>query len=245
VRERQVVCAVRKELWTAADPVRALLLAKYFKTGPGQYGHGDLFIGITVPLLRRIAKQHAKNAEQQDIRQLVASPYHEERLVGLLLLVQMASCREMLEPAARLYLTIRERVNNWDLVDLSAPKILGAYLADKNDRSVLYDLARSKVVWDRRIAIISTFYLIRNSDFADALKISRMLLTDEHDLIHKAVGWTLREIGKRDSNLLESFILENYSKIPRTTLRYAIERFSNDKRLYLLQLKASGAMRKM
>lgn len=215
-----------------ANPDKARVLQRFFKTGPGQYGHGDVFIGITVPESRRVAKKYAaKGASLADVKALLHSQIHEERLVALLMLEQKYKG----DPGgvARFYLENLACVNNWDLVDLSAPAILGAFLLDNNsgeDRSILYRLAKSNVLWERRVSIVSTHAFIRKNDFADTLKISEMLLGDKHDLMHKAVGWMLREVGKRDLALEEQFLKRHYKGMPRTALRYAIERFSEEKR---------------
>jgi 3-methyladenine DNA glycosylase AlkD len=228
-----LVDMLRLEMRALANPVKARVLQKFFKTGPGQYGQGDVFMGIMVPASRQVARKYAAaGISLADVRTLLHSQIHEERLVALLILVQ--NYRGDPEGIAKFYLENLAWVNNWDLVDLTAPAILGTFLIDK-ERSLLYKLARSKVLWERRVSIISTHVFIRKNDFADTLKISEMLLGDSHDLMHKAVGWMLREVGKRDLAAEEEFLQKHYKKMPRTALRYAIERFSEEKRRAYMQ----------
>jgi 3-methyladenine DNA glycosylase AlkD len=225
---------VRKELQSMADRDKAAILQRFFKTGPGQYGEGDIFIGIMVPQSRQVAKKFSQ-LPLGEVRTLLYSGIHEERLVALLILAwrySSSSSREK-EEIVKFYLDHIKQVNNWDLVDLSAPNILGAHLlVDNRDdrRRLLYRLAGSENVWERRIAILATHHFIRNGDFSDTLKIAEMLLRDRHDLIHKAAGWMLREVGKRDAAAEEAFLEEHYSAMPRTMLRYAIERLPESKR---------------
>lgn len=216
-----------QELHSGADPKKAEIYQRFFKTGEGEYGEGDVFIGLTVPFQRKIAKKY-KDLSFAEVEKLLQSPVHEERLVALFIL--MEQYKDNKRKIVSLYLHNRRHVNNWDLVDLSAHKILGDYLKDK-DRKILYKLAESKSIWDKRIAIIATFAFIRDNDFQDALKISEILLKDGHDLIHKAVGWMLREIGNRDLKVEEEFLEKHYRDMPRTMLRYAIEKFDEDKRI--------------
>lgn len=226
---------VRKELQSMADPDKAAILKRFFKTGPGEYGAGDIFIGVIVPQSRQVAKKFSQ-LPLGEVRRLLHSRIHEERLVALLILARRysgaSSSREEKEEIVKFYLDNIKQVNNWDLVDLSAPNILGAHLlADRDDRRrLLYRLARSKNVWERRIAILATYHFIRNGDFSDTLKITEMLLRDRHDLIHKAAGWMLREVGKRDAAAEEEFLEKHYSVMPRTMLRYAIEKLPESNR---------------
>jgi 3-methyladenine DNA glycosylase AlkD len=199
------VADVRKELQSLADPDKAAILQRFFKTGPGQYGEGDIFIGVMVPQSRQVAKKFSQ-LTLEEVRTLLYSCIHEERLVALLILARRyssaSSSRKEKEEIVNIYLDNIKQVNNWDLVDLSAPNILGAHLVDNRDerkRLLLYRLARSESVWERRIAIVSTHYFIRNGDYSDTLTIAELLLQDRHDLIHKAAGWMLREVGKRDA----------------------------------------------
>ncbi len=208
---------------------------RFFKTGEGQYGEGDQFLGIRVPVLRR----HIKNFQQtalEDIQELLMSSFHEERLFSLLLLVHKFAKGNENEKKTiyRIYLNNTHYINNWDLVDCSAHKIVGAYLEDK-DRQILYRLVQSDSLWERRIAIMSTFQFIRDNQFDDALSISKQLINDKEDLIHKAVGWMLREIGKRDIAIEEKFLKSFYKKMPRIMLRHAIEKFPEQQRKQYLE----------
>jgi 3-methyladenine DNA glycosylase AlkD len=224
---------VRKELKSMAEPEKAAILQRFFKTGPSQYGEGDIFIGVMVPQSRQVAKKF-NQLPLGEVRTLLYSRVHEERLVALLILAwrySSASSSREKEEIVKFYLDHIKRVNNWDLVDLSAPNILGAHLVDRDGRRrLLYRLAGSENVWERRVAIVATHHFIRNGDFSDTLKIAEMLLQDRHDLIHKAVGWMLREVGKRDAAAEEEFLEKHCSVMPRTMLRYAIERLSERKR---------------
>jgi 3-methyladenine DNA glycosylase AlkD len=224
---------VRKELKSMAESEKAAILQRFFKTGPSQYGEGDIFIGVMVPQSRQVAKKF-NQLPLGEVRTLLYSRVHEERLVALLILAwrySSASSSREKEEIVKFYLDHIKRVNNWDLVDLSAPNILGAHLVDRDGRRrLLYRLAGSENVWERRIAIVATHHFIRNGDFSDTLKIAEMLLQDRHDLIHKAVGWMLREVGKRDAAAEEEFLEKHCSVMPRTMLRYAIERLSERKR---------------
>lgn len=222
---------IRSRLRSYASPEKARVLRSFFKTGPGEYGEGDVFLGVVVPDIRKVVKEFPAPA-LSDITALLASPVHEERLLALLMLVR---AYERGNDAAKrkifaLYLKSAGSINNWDLVDLSAPHIVGNHLAGGSSRQRLYSLARSRDLWRRRIAILATFAFIRQNDFSDTLKISAMLLSDEHDLIHKAVGWMLREVGKRSLPAEERFLSRHYREMPRTMLRYAIERFPEAKR---------------
>jgi 3-methyladenine DNA glycosylase AlkD len=221
---------IRKELHALASPETATNLQRFFKTGPGQYGEGDVFLGIKVPPLRALAKQHV-DADLDTVVALLNSRYHEERMFALLLLMQFyqRATPEDQTAAYDLYLGYTLHINNWDLVDVSAPHIVGCHLQDRS-RKVLHKLARSSMLWERRIAILSTLHFIRLHDFDDTLRIAKILLRDEHDLMHKAVGWMLREVGKRDLATEEDFLKLHYRAMPRTMLRYAIERFPETKR---------------
>lgn len=211
------------------------MLSRFFKTGKGQYGEGDCFLGITVPAQRRIAEKY-RGLSVSDIKKLLSSKAHEHRLVALLILIiqYRKGSPEGKKRLCDFYLDNRARINNWDLVDISSPHIPGDYLLEK-DRAVLYELAASGSVWDRRMAMISTLAFIRKNQFEDAFNISRLLLRDKHDLIHKAAGWMLREIGKKNQAAEEEFLLEYFKKMPRTMLRYATERFGDEKRRFYLR----------
>lgn len=218
-----MISKLKIDLHRLANPKKKQILQKFFKTGLGQYGEGDIFLGITVPESRKIAKKY-ENLSLKDTTKLLKSKIHEERLVALLVLVQKFKEIKERKQIVDFYLKHTKKINNWDLVDLSAPKILGMYFLDK-DKSILYKLAQSQNLWDKRIGIISTHTFILNNKFQATLKISEILLNDDHDLIHKAVGWMLREVGKKDVDILEKFLKKNYKKMPRTMLRYAIEKF--------------------
>ncbi len=228
--ERMTAETIRKKLRRLSSRKKAKILQGFFKTGPGQYGEGDIFLGITVPVLRKVSKEHA-GMPLSEVVLLLRSSVHEERLLSLFMLVYSFTKggTAVQKKIYSLYLRNSKYINNWDLVDLTAPNIVGAYLLDKN-RKPLYALAQSKNLWSRRIAILATFQFIKQQDFDDTLKIATMLLEDEHDLIHKAVGWMLREVGKRSLTAEERFLKQHYRKMPRTMLRYAIERFPETKR---------------
>lgn len=226
---------IREDLQRLADAQRAKTSASFFKTGRGQYGEGDVFLGITVPETRAIAKKYSA-LSFSDLTKLLESKIHEYRLVALLILVERfkkadASRKEKIY---EFYLRHTQYVNNWDLVDLSAYQIIGAHLFDK-DRKKLYALANSSQLWEKRIAIVATFEFIRKHQFEDTLKIAEILLQDKHDLIHKAVGWMLREVGKKNQQVEEKFLKKHAQKMPRTMLRYAIERFDEQKRRVYLK----------
>jgi 3-methyladenine DNA glycosylase AlkD len=221
---------IRGRLRELANKDTAEVLQRFFKTGAGEYGEGDVLIGIKVPPLRKLSSEFG-NETLPTLRTLLKSKIHEERTLALMILVrQFAKADESLrEQIYDLYLAHTRFINNWDLVDGSAPYIVGPFLWER-DRSLLYRLAKSSSLWERRIAILATFYFIRQNDFDDALKISTLLVADQHDLIHKAVGWMLREIGKRNLAAEESFLKVHYRTMPRTMLRYAIERFPEPQR---------------
>ncbi|HEX5733345.1 MAG TPA: DNA alkylation repair protein [Blastocatellia bacterium] len=225
---------IRSKLQELKDDQRAQGLRRFFKTGPGEYGEGDVFLGIRVPDLRSLAREH-RAARLSEIRQLLKSRFHEERVLALMMLVHAYSKGD--EDAKKriydLYLKSTDYINNWDLVDLSAHHIVGQHLSDRS-REPLYRLAKSESLWERRIAIIATAYFIKRGEFKETLKISKLLLSDKEDLIHKAVGWMLREVGKRDLATEERFLIAHYKRMPRTMLRYAIERFPEPRRqMYL------------
>ncbi|UCE96804.1 MAG: DNA alkylation repair protein [Candidatus Bathyarchaeota archaeon] len=225
---------IKRDLSQLRDANRAKKLAGFFKTGKGQYGEGDIFLGIPVPEQRKVAKKYI-DLSLYDLQELLNSKIHEHRFTALVILIsKYRKAKESgKEEIFSFYLKNIENINNWDLIDLSAPRIVGDYLVDK-DRSLLYKLAKSNSLWERRISVLSTFTFIDRNDFEDALNISELLLRDKHDLIHKAVGWALREIGKRDQNVEERFLVEYCLQMPRTMLRYAIERFDEKKRKFYL-----------
>src|SRR5690606_34605426 len=209
---------IERELQELANPEVAAFLAGFFKTGPGEYGEGDRFLGIRVPVLRKLAKKH-QSLELAGCRALLVSPYHEARLLALLILVRAYDRGDERRRDAiyRLYLDHTPYINNWDLVDCSAEHIVGRHL-ESGEKAVLYELARSSSVWERRIAIMATFRYVKAGAFEETLRIADMLLEDPHDLIHKAVGWMLREVGKRDRAVAEAFLRPRYRRMPRTML---------------------------
>jgi len=218
------VAGIRAELRELADPLRATHSLRFFRTGPGEYGEGDKFLGLAVPELRKLVRKY-RGLDDDAALELLASPWHEERLAALLLLVDGYKRgderrRQRIHSA---YLANARWINNWDLVDASAEHVIGPHL-DAEEIALLERLARSKNMWERRIAIVSTFHFIKRKEFRPTLRIARRLLDDSHDLIHKAVGWMLREVGKRDRRALDGFLKKHYRKMPRTMLRYAIER---------------------
>ena len=221
---------IKTTLKALADPDIAEHSQRFFKTGKGEYGEGDRFLGIRVPVLRKQVSLFWET-DLKEVQKLLTSSFHEERLLSLLLLVRKFDKGDEAEKSAiyQLYLSNTQYINNWDLVDSSAHQIVGVYLEDR-DRKILYELARSEDLWERRIAIMSTLQFIRNHDFDDTLRISELLLEDPEDLIHKAVGWMLRETGKRDIKVEKTFLKSNYRKMPRTMLRYAIEKFTETER---------------
>tara|TARA_R110002096_G_scaffold420640_3_gene625792 strand:+ start:6533 stop:7231 length:699 start_codon:yes stop_codon:yes gene_type:complete len=222
------------ELQQFADPVKAEHSKRFFKSGKGEYGEGEVFLGINVPNQRIIAKKYSQ-IPLPEIEILLQNKYHEARLTAVMLLVYriQKSTDLELDEVVQLYLKNLEFVNNWDLVDSSCHQILGRFLEHK-ERDLLYDLATSDNLWERRIAMITCFYFIRKKDFDDALAIAEILLNDNHDLIHKAVGWMIREIGNRDLKVETQFLDLHFKKMPRTMLRYAIEKFEEPLRLHYL-----------
>jgi len=227
------------EMNTLADPVRAAHSQKFFRTGIGQYGAGDRFLGIRVPQIREVAARY-RDLDLHVVQELLCNPIHEIRLLALVIMVSQF---KKTDPSGQkaiydLYLQNRHSVNNWDLVDLSAPTIVGGWLQTRS-RTILHRLAKSKTLWDRRISVLATFWFIRGGDFDDALVLAEKLLDDSEDLMHKAVGWMLREIGKQDRSVEERFLNLHYKKMPRTMLRYAIEKFPATLRLKYLQGKVA------
>ena len=221
---------IQRKIQELGNSEKAKVLQRFFKTGPGEYGEGDVFVGVKVPELRKLAKEF-QEITVKEVKQVLRSAIHEERLLALFILVLKYSKENEAEKKRiyELYLKNTQFINSWDLVDSSAHHIIGAFLVDKS-KEPLYSLAKSMNLWERRISIISTFYFIKHDKYAETLKISEILLTDEQDLIHKAVGWMLREIGKRHMPTEEKFLRKHYKRMPRTMLRYAIEKFPEDKR---------------
>ncbi len=217
---------IKKDILKFASPTKAKNNEWFFKTGKGEYGYGDKFRGLTVPQMRLITAKYYNKLGFAEIKKLLKSKYHEERLIAILILVhrfKIGGPKEQ-KQIYNFYLAHTKYVNNWDLVDSSAPYIVGPYLLNR-PRGILYRLAKSKSLWERRIAVVATFAFIKNDQFNDSLKIARMLLSDTHDLIHKAVGWMLRELGKKSERTLRRFLDKYKVVMPRTMLRYAIEKF--------------------
>ena len=225
---------VKKELQKLKNKEKAKILSRFFKTGKGEYGEGDVFLGIKVPDIRIVAKKNL-NISPKEIKELLESNIHEHRMTALLILVENFK-KEEKEEVFNFYIYNLKNINNWDLVDFSCPNFVGKHLF-KRDRKLLYKLAESENLWEKRISIVSTYYFIKNNDFEDTIKIAKILLKDEHDLIHKAVGWMLREVGKRDEEMLIDFLEKEYYNMSRMTLRYAIERLEESKRKYFLNKK--------
>jgi 3-methyladenine DNA glycosylase AlkD len=228
-----------KEFVASANPGKAAFLQGFFKTGEGQYAEGDVFLGLTAPQTRSLLKSY-KNMPLQEIEILLYSEFHEVRLAGFLLLTEQFKKEKNADERKKIYdfyLKHAKQANNWDLVDLSCKDILGVYLLDKKDRSILYQLADSKNLWEQRISIVSTWMFIKHLEFEDTLQISEKLLTHRHDLIHKAVGWMLREVGKKDKEVLSCFLDKHSTRMPRTALRYAIEHFPQEERKTILGRK--------
>ncbi len=223
---------VKQELKKISSAEKSNASSWFFKSGKGQYGEGDKFIGVTVPEQRKISKKYYSELSLVEVKKLLSDSIHEYRLTALLILCDkfQKSGESEQEKICKFYLENKEYCNNWDLVDSSAPYILGAYLLDKADRSILYDLSESKSLWDNRIAIIATYAFIKAGQFEDTYKVSEKLLNHTEDLIHKAVGWMLREAGNRDLKAEEQFLGKHYKQMPRTMLRYAIEKFEETKR---------------
>ncbi|MEI6587429.1 MAG: DNA alkylation repair protein [Candidatus Moraniibacteriota bacterium] len=234
---RSVFKELLLELEKLKNPAKAKILAGFFKTGKGEYGEGDIFWGIVVPKQRIVARKYFQEVNFVDLQYLLRQKVHELRFMAIAILVMKYQNGDLKERGriASFYLRNLKRVNNWDLVDLSAPQILGDYFFEK-DKAALYKLIGSENIWVRRVAMLSTFGFIKKGDFADALKIARFLLFDEHDLIHKAVGWMLREIGKRDRKVEVAFLDKFAPRMPRTTLRYAIEKFDQKEREKYLKM---------
>ena len=218
---------IYKELLNRSEEEKRIVLPRFFKTGKGEYGEGDKFIGVTVPNVRIVARMF-KDCPLEVVEQLLENQWHECRLCGLLILREKF-CKTPLE-VVDFYLSHTAGINNWDLVDLSAPYILGSYLVNKPHREILYTLAASEHMWENRIAIVATLMLIRNNQFEDTLKLAEILMSHKHDLMHKSIGWMLREVGKKDAGLLKGYLLRHCNRMPRTMLRYALEKFPPEQR---------------
>ncbi|OIO62829.1 DNA alkylation repair protein [Candidatus Woesearchaeota archaeon CG_4_10_14_0_2_um_filter_33_10] len=228
---------LKKDLQKLANPEKAKLLSGFFRTGKGQYGEDDIFLGIVVPDQRKTAKKYPE-LQLNEIQELLSNKIHEYRLTSLFILISKfeRGNNKLKKEIFEFYLQNAKNINNWDLVDLSAPKIPGAYILDNpKEKKILYKLAESKNLWEKRIAILSTYTFIKNHEFEDTLNISEILLKDKHDLIHKAVGWMLREIGKKDQKTEEKFLKKHCREMPRTMLRYAIEKFQKNKKEFYMK----------
>ena len=229
---------ILSKLLSVSNPKQAAFLQRFFKTKPGQYAEGDMFLGIRVPVLREIAKAN-RATPLEEIAILIQNPYHEARFCALLLLMDhFKRSKEVAEKERcfQFYLQHTAYINNWDLVDVSCTHIIGSWLMDK-DRQILYRLAESKNMWEQRIAIVSTLAFVRKGQFHDTLELVKKLITHPHDLIHKAMGWVLREVGKKERLLLTTFLNEHATRLPRTTLRYAIEHYPEEERKAFLLRK--------
>ena len=226
---------ITSELQALSNAEKREIFPKFFKAGKGEYGEGDRFLGITVPNIRAIAKQY-KNISLNEIRELMQSEWHEVRLCALLIMVEKSKKKDeaLRQQLFDLYLSQTDRINNWDLVDLSCRFIIGEYLLDKS-RDILYQLAQSPLLWDNRIAIVSTYAFIRKGQLEDTYALSDLMMHHPHDLMHKAIGWMLREAGKRDANRLYNYVMSHRADMPRTMLRYAIEKFSPAERSILMK----------
>jgi len=225
---------VKKDLKKLANPKKAKLLQGFFKTGKGEYGDGDIFLGVMMPQQRAVGKKY-RGISLSEISKLLKSKIHEHRMVAVVILAERSKKGDEKERKKNyeFYLKNTKYINNWDLIDVTTPHVVGRYLLDK-PKGVLYKLAKSKSLWERRISIIATSFFIYNNKFDDTLKIAEILLNDDHDLIHKAVGWMLREVGKKDQAVEEKFLKKYHKKMPRTMLRYSIEKFDDKKRKFYM-----------
>ena len=232
---KQLTKTITNKLQALSDAEKREIFPKFFKAGKGEYGEGDRFLGVTVPNIRAIAKLH-KDISIEEIRELIQSEWHEVRLCALIIMVEKSKKKDevLRKELFNLYLSQTKRINNWDLVDLSCRFIIGEYLLDKS-RDILYQLAQSPLLWDNRIAIVSTYAFIRKGQLEDTYVLSDIMMHHPHDLMHKAIGWMLREAGKRDANRLYNYVMSHRADMPRTMLRYAIEKFSPAERSILMK----------
>jgi len=241
-----IIVTIQKELRSKADAEKSTLLARFFKTGPGEYADGDKFLGLTVPTTRAIVKKYAHDATLNDVGQLIKSEYHEERLTALLILVYFAQHKKYpVSELGKFYMSHVQHINNWDLVDLSSPRIIGPYVCDcmihEQRKKFIDDCIVSTHLWTVRVIVLASFYPISLENEKMSLYIASRLLHHKHDLIHKAVGWMLREVGKRvDESALTDFLDQHAHEMPRTMLRYAIERLSIEKRKHYMNIKHKG-----
>ena len=232
---KQITKTITSELQALSNAEKREIFPKFFKAGKGEYGEGDRFLGVTVPNVRAIAKQH-KDIALAEIQELIQSEWHEVRLCALLIMVEKSKKKDeaLRQQLFDLYLSQTDRINNWDLVDLSCRFIIGEYLLDKS-RDILYQLAQSSLLWDNRIAIVSTYAFIRKGQLEDTYALSDLMMHHPHDLMHKAIGWMLREAGKRNPERLYDYVMSHRADMPRTMLRYAIEKFSPKERAILMK----------
>ena len=232
---KQITKTITSELQALTNAEKREIFPRFFKAGKGEYGEGDRFLGVTVPNIRAIAKLH-KDISIEEIRELIQSEWHEVRLCALIIMVEKSKKKDeaLRKELFNLYLSQTKRINNWDLVDLSCRFIIGEYLLDKS-RDILYQLAQSSLLWDNRIAIVSTYAFIRKGQLEDTYALSDLMMHHPHDLMHKAIGWMLREAGKRDSERLYDYVMSHRADMPRTMLRYAIEKFSPKERAILMK----------
>jgi DNA alkylation repair enzyme len=232
---KQITKTITSELQALTNAEKREIFPRFFKAGKGEYGEGDRFLGVTVPNIRAIAKLH-KDISIEEIRELLQSEWHEVRLCALIIMVEKSKKKDeaLRKELFNLYLSQTKRINNWDLVDLSCRFIIGEYLLDKS-RDILYQLAQSSLLWDNRIAIVSTYAFIRKGQLEDTYALSDLMMQHPHDLMHKAIGWMLREAGKRDSERLYDYVMSHRADMPRTMLRYAIEKFSPKERTILMK----------
>ena len=232
---KQLTKTITNKLQALSDAEKREIFPKFFKAGKGEYGEGDRFLGVTVPNIRAIAKLH-KDISIEEIRELLQSEWHEVRLCALIIMVEKSKKKDeaLRKELFNLYLSQTKRINNWDLVDLSCRFIIGEYLLDKS-RDILYQLAQSPLLWDNRIAIVSTYAFIRKGQLEDTYALSDLMMQHPHDLMHKAIGWMLREAGKRNPERLYDYVMSHRADMPRTMLRYAIEKFSPKERAILMK----------
>ena len=232
---KQLTKTITNRLQALSDAEKREIFPKFFKAGKGEYGEGDRFLGVTVPNIRAIAKLH-KDISIEEIRELIQSEWHEVRLCALIIMVEKSKKKDeaLRKELFNLYLSQTKRINNWDLVDLSCRFIIGEYLLDKS-RDILYQLAQSPLLWDNRIAIVSTYAFIRKGQLEDTYALSDLMMQHPHDLMHKAIGWMLREAGKRNPERLYDYVMSHRADMPRTMLRYAIEKFSPKERAILMK----------
>lgn len=232
---KQLTKTITNKLQALSDAEKREIFPKFFKAGKGEYGEGDRFLGVTVPNIRAIAKLH-KDISIEEIRELIQSECHEVRLCALIIMVEKSKKKDeaLRKELFNLYLSQTKRINNWDLVDLSCRFIIGEYLLDKS-RDILYQLAQSSLLWDNRIAIVSTYAFIRKGQLEDTYALSDLMMQHPHDLMHKAIGWMLREAGKRNPERLYDYVMSHRADMPRTMLRYAIEKFSPKERAILMK----------